>query len=78
MYPTSPEDRLLQVRHSQDEQREQMASERTAKAAAVGRTRDATGAHSAASPGSHALRETATHVLHAITRPHAIAGHRAP
>jgi hypothetical protein len=76
MYPTSPEDRLLQVRHSQDEQRDQMASERMAKAARVVRTAETAGA-TAASSGSHALLERTTHVLRAISRPHVVAGHRA-
>ena len=75
MFPTSPEDRLLQVRRFQVEQREQMASERMAKAAAIDRTSKA-GAHNDRSSGWHALLEATAHVLQAITRPQAIARHR--
>lgn len=77
MYPTSPEDRLLQVRRLQDEQRHQMATERMVKAAVSEGTTEAARADNGASSGSRVLLETTTHVLRAITRPHAVAHHRA-
>jgi len=75
MFSTSPEDRLMQVRHLQNEQRAQAASERIASATEVDRTGAMSAAPATSSP--HTLLERTTHVLRAVSRPHAFAGHRA-
>jgi len=75
MFQMSPEDKLRQVVHYQDEQRGQMARERMANAASARPTIEPSGARSAASSGSHHSM-TARHLLQALTGKHGVAQSR--
>ena len=66
MFPMSPEDKLRQVMHYQDEQREQMARERLARAASARPTIEPSGARGVGSSYSHNLLMTARHLVQTL------------
>ena len=77
MFPMSPEDSFRQVMHYQDEQREQVARERTARAASAKRPVEPSGALNAGSSGSRELWMAPRRVLHALRGMHGVALHGA-